>query len=168
MSLLIGDPNQWYPVSSMLLDQHPIGSIRNRESLKLTTPTGAGGPIFVRPAVRTLLTEDNPVADFFDRICDEADRRAQSRRERLQSRFRWWLDYRLGRALYRTQKAGKLRLPRIYWRHVGRRLLARFNRAIDRWFFDPDGNPNLDRAIYVFFSLVVIFLIAQLVRAWAQ
>ena len=54
MSLIVGDRNQWYPVSSMLLEQNPIDRARNRGSLKLTTPTGAGGPIFVRPAVRRL------------------------------------------------------------------------------------------------------------------
>ncbi len=166
MNLLVGDRNQWYPVGSMLLEQNPIARARKRGSLKLTTPTGAGGPIFVRPAVRELLTDDNPFADFMERISDEIDRRVQSRRERLQSSFRWWLDYRPGRALYRAQKAGKLRLPRL--RHIGRRMLAKFNGQIDRWVFSPEGNPNLDRAIYVFFSLVVIFLIAQLVRAWAQ
>ena len=168
MNLLIGDRNQWYPVSSMLLEQNPIDRARNRGSLKLTTPTGAGGPIFVRPAVRRLSTDDNPIADFFDRIADEIDRRVQSRRERLQSPFRRWLDYRLVRALYRAQKAGKLRLPRIYWRHVGRRMLARFNRQIDRWLFDPEGNPAIDRLCYELFAFVVLYLIAQLIRGWMQ
>ena len=143
MSLLIGDRNRWH-----------LASIDGRD------------PIAVRAAVRELLTDDNPLADLLDRICDEIDRRAQSRKERLQSQFRRWLDYRVVRWLYRAQKAGKLRLPRIYWRHVGRRMLARFNRQIDRWIFDPEGNPAIDRIAYALCAFAVLYLLAQLVRAW--
>ena len=140
MNLLIGDRNQWY-----------------RSEI-------AGNAIFVRPAIHR--DGDDPALSLFHRIADEIDRRVQSRRERLQSPFRRWLDYRLVRALYRAQKAGKLRLPRIYWRHVGRRMLARFNRQIDRWLFDPEGNPAIDRLCYALFAFVVLYLIAQLVRGW--
>ncbi len=143
MNLIVGDRNRWH-----------LSSIDGRN------------PIAVRAAVRRLLVDDNPIADLLDRLCDEIDRRAQSRKERLQSPFRRWLDYRLVRALYRAQKAGKLRLPRIYWRHVGRRMLARFNRQIDRWIFDPEGNPAIDRIAYALCAFAVLYLLAQLVRAW--
>lgn len=172
MNLLVGDRNQWYPVSSMLLEQNPIARARNRGSLKLTTPTGAGGPIFVRPAVRRLSTDDNPIADFFDRICDEIDRRVQSRRERLQSRFRWWLDFYPCRVIHRALRAKKpqrkQRLPRIDWRRGGARVFAQSNSQIDRWLFGPDGNPAIDRIGLGLCMFALLYVIAQLVRAWGR
>lgn len=165
MSLLIGDRTRWHLINLGTYEPQFTAPSTKREP-KLPIPTGARGTIFVRPAVRRLLIDDNPIADLLDRICDEIDRRAQSRRERLQSPFRRWLDYRVIRWLYRAQKAGKLRLPRIYWRHVGLRLLAKFNRQIDRWFFDPEGNPAIDRIAYALCAFTALYLLAQLVRAW--
>ena len=144
MSLIVGDREHWYRVQ--------------RES--------DVRPIFVRPAVRELSIDDSPFADLLNRVSDEIERRVQSHRERLQSPYRRWLDYRLVRMAYRAQKAGKLRLPRIYWRHVGRRMLARFNRQIDRWLFHPEGNPAIDRIACALCAFTALYLIAQLVRAW--
>ena len=146
MNLIVGDREHWFRVQ--------------RES--------DARPIFIRPAVRELSIDDSPFADLLNRVSDEIDRRIQSHRERLRSSYRWPLDFRFVRAIYRAQKAGKLRLPRIYWRHVGLRMLARFNRAIDRWFFDPDGNPNLDRIAYALCAFAALYFIAQLVRAWGN
>jgi len=110
MNLLVGDRNQWYPVSSMLLEQ-------------------------------------NPIADFFDRISDEIDRRVQSRRERLQSSFRWWLDYRLVRMAYRALKAKET--PEIaWWEHL-------------------DG-PIVRGLSWVVVGFGAVYFIAQIVRAWGN
>ena len=120
-------------------------------------------PVFVRPAVRVLSIDDSPFGNILDRASDEIERRIQSHRERLRSLYRWPLDLRFIRAIYRAQKAGKWRLPRfrrLYPRHV----LARLNRAIDRWIFDPEGNPTIDRLCYALFTFILLYLIAQILR----
>ena len=141
MNLIVGDRNRWH-----------LSSIDGRN------------PIAVRAAVRRLLVDDNPIADLLDRLCDEIDRRAQSRKERLQSPFRRWLDYRLVRALYRAQKAGKWRLPRFRVRRFVLRAFTAMNAGIDRWLFDPEGNPAFDRLCYALFTFILLYLIAQILR----
>ena len=147
MSLIVGDREHWFRAQR----------------------DGDARPIFVRPAVRELSIDDNPFAAFLVRVSDEIERRRESRRERLRSSYRWALDFRFARALYRAQKAGKWRLPRfrrLYPRHIFRRLLRAFNNGIDRWLFDPEGNPTFDRVCYLLFAWFAVWFIAQLVRGW--
>ena len=147
MSLIVGDREHWFRVQ--------------RE--------GDTTPIFIRPAARILLTDDTIFGDLLNRVSDEIDRRIQSHRERLRSSYRWPLDFRFVRAIYRARKAGKWRLPRfrrLYPRHVFRRVLHAFNAAIDRWIFDPEGNPAIDRLCYAICVLAALYIIAQIVRAW--
>ena len=147
MNLIVGDREHWFRVQ--------------RDS--------DARPIFVRPAVRELSIDDSPFADLLNRVSDEIDRRIQSHRERLRSSYRWPPDFWVVRAVYRGQKAGRWRLPRfrrLYPRHIVSRVLHAFNNGIDRWIFDPEGNPTFDRVCYVIFAWVVIWLIAQIVRAW--
>lgn len=147
MSLIVGDREHWYRVQ--------------RES--------DVRPIFVRPAVRELSIDDSPFADLLNCVSDEIERRVQSHRERLHSAYRWPLDFRFIRAIYRAQKAGKWRLPRfrrLYPRHVFRRVLRALNNGIDRWIFDPEGNPTFDRLCYAICGLAVVYIVAQIARAW--
>ena len=147
MSLIVGDREHWYRVQ--------------RES--------DARPIFVRPAIRELSIDDSPFADLLNRVSDEIERRIQSHRERLRSSYRWPLDFRFVRAIYRAQKAGKWRLPRfrrLYPRHVFRRVLRALNNGIDRWIFDPEGNPAIDRLCYAICIFAALYIIAQIVRAW--
>ncbi len=124
MNLLVGDRNRWH-----------LASIDGRN------------PIAVRPAVRELLADDNPIADLLDRICDEIDRRVQSRRERLQSPYRRWLDYRLVRMAYRALKAKET--PEIaWWEHL-------------------DG-PIVRGLSWVVMGFGAAYFIAQIVRAWGN
>ena len=142
MSLIVGDREHWFRVQ--------------RES--------DVRPIFVRPAVRELSIDDSPFADLLNRVSDEIERRVQSRRERLRSPFRWALDFRFARALYRAQKAGKWRLPRFRVRRFILRAFAAMNAGIDRWLFDPEGNPAFDRLCYALFTFILLYLIAQILR----
>ena len=149
MSLIVGDREHWFRVQ--------------RE--------GDTTPIFIRPAARILLTDDTIFGDLLNRVSDEIDRRIQSHRERLRSSYRWPLDFRFVRAIYRDQKAGKWRLPRfrrLYPRHIFRRLLRALNAGIDRWLFAPEGNPTFDRVCYLLFAWFVVWFITQLVRGWMQ
>ncbi len=105
-------------------------------------------PIFVRAAVRVLAVDDRPFAAFLDRIGDFFESRSP------QSRYHALLDYAPIRALYRARK-------RIAWPspvHLGR--------AFDRWLFDPEGNPAIDRAILSFAFLVLIYSLVQIARVW--
>ena len=146
MSLIVGDREHWYRVQ--------------RES--------DVRPIFVRPAVRELSIDDSPFADLLNRVSDEIERRVQSHRERLRSSYRWPLDFRFVRAIYRAQKAGKWRLPRFRVRRFVLRAFTAMNAGIDRWLFDPEGNPTIDRVCYLLFAWFVVWFIAQLVRGWMQ
>ena len=146
MSLIVGDREQWYRVQ--------------RE--------GDARPIFVRPAVRDLSIDDSPFGELLNRVSDEIERRVQSRRERLRSSYRWPLDFRFVRAIYRAQKAGKWRLPRFRVRRFILRMFAKMNAGIDRWLFDPEGNPTFDRVCYIIFAWFVVWFIVQLVRGWMQ
>ena len=142
MSLIVGDRERWYPVQR----------------------DGDARPIFVRPAVRELSIDDSPFGDLLNRISDEIDRRMQSRRERLRSSYRWPLDFWVVRAIYRAQKAGKWRLPRFRVRRFILRAFAAMNAGIDRWLFDPEGNPAFDRLCYALFTFILLYLIAQILR----
>ncbi len=144
MSLIVGDREHWFRVQ--------------RES--------DARPIFIRPAVRELSIDDSLFGDLLNRVSDEIDRRVQSHRERLRSSYRWPLDFRFIRALYRAQKAGKWRLPRFRVRRFVLRAFAAMNHGIDRWLFDPEGNPAIDRVCYALFALILLYLIAQLIRGW--
>ncbi len=144
MNLIVGDREHWFRVQ--------------RDS--------DARPIFVRPAVRELSIDDNPFAAFLIRVSDEIERRRESRREHLRGSFRWPLDFRFIRALYRAQKAGKWRLPRFRMRRFVLRAFAAMNHGIDRWLFDPEGNPAIDRVCYALFALILLYLIAQLIRGW--
>ena len=149
MSLIVGDREHWFRVQ--------------RES--------DARPIFIRPAVRELSIDDSLFGDLLNRVSDEIDRRVQSHRERLRSSYRWPLDFRFVRAIYRSQRAGKWRLPRfrrLYPRHIFRRLLWALNAGIDRWLFSPEGNPTFDRVCYLLFAWFVVWFIAQLIRGWMQ
>lgn len=119
MNLLIGDRNQWY-----------------RSEI-------AGNAIFVRPAIHR--DGDDPALSLFHRIADEIDRRVQSRRERLQSRFRWWLDFYPCRVIHRALKAQET--PEIaWWEHL-------------------DG-PIVRGLSWVVVGFGAVYLIAQIVRVW--
>ena len=146
MSLIVGDREHWFRVQ--------------RES--------DARPIFIRPAVRELSINDSPLGDLLNRVSDEIERRIQSRRERLRSSYRWPLDFRFVRAIYRAQKAGKWRLPRFRVRRFILRMFAKMNAGIDRWLFDPEGNPTFDRVCYIIFAWFVVWFIVQLVRGWMQ
>ncbi len=124
----------------------------------------ADRPVFVRPAIRMLEGDDFPFASLRERAADWLD---------AHGGYRGPLDFapmrRLYRARRRIRQALRLplpRLPRIYPRHVALRLLARFNRAIDRWIFDPEGNPAIDRLCYAICVFAALYIIAQIVRAW--
>ena len=121
-------------------------------------------PIFVRPAVREIAVDDNPFAALLVHVSDEIERRVQSRRERLRGSYRWALDFRFARALYRAQKAGKWRLPRFRMRRFILRLFAKMNAGVDRWLFSPEGNPTFDRLCYALFTFILLYLIAQILR----
>ena len=145
MNILIGDRERWFR-----------GEIPS-----------ADRPIYVRPAVRVLAADDSPFAAFLNRLCDSIEMRRQSRSERLQSSYRWPLDFRLIRVIYRAHRAGKWRLPRfrrLYPRHIFRRLLWALNAGIDRWLFSPEGNPTFDRLCYALFTFILLYLIAQILR----
>lgn len=142
MNLIVGNPEHWH--------RH----LRD----------GGDRPIFVRAAARELSINDNPFTQFCDRASDEIERRVQSHRERLRSAFRWPLDFRFMRSIYRAQKAGKWRLPRF--RRLGYRLLAAFNAQIDRWLFATEGNPALDLIALGFCAFVLLYVLAQILRAW--
>ena len=142
MNLIVGDREHWFRVQ--------------RDS--------DARPIFVRPAVRELSIDDNPFAAFLVRVSDEIERRRESRRERLRSSYRWALDFRFARALYRAQKAGKWRLPRFRMRRFILRTFARMNAGVDRWLFAPEGNPTFDRLCYALFTFILLYLIAQILR----
>ena len=144
MNLIVGDREHWFRVQ--------------RES--------DARPIFIRPAVRELSIDDSPFGDLLNQVSDEIDRRIQSYRERLRSSYRWPLDFYIVRVLYRAQKAGKWRLPRFRVRRFVLRAFTAMNAGIDRWLFDPEGNPAFDHVCYAFFAFVVLWLIAQLIRGW--
>ena len=146
MSLIVGDREHWYRVQ--------------RES--------DVRPIFVRPAVRELSIDDSLFGDLLNRVSDEIDRRVQSHRERLRSSYRWPLDFRFVRAIYRSQRAGKWRLPRFRVRRFILRMFAKMNAGVDRWLFAPEGNPTFDRVCYLLFAWFVVWFIAQLIRGWMQ
>ena len=122
-------------------------------------------PIFVRPAARVLLAGDNPLqrlSNFADGLFAELHERRVALFE-----FRGLLDYAPPRRLYRAWKhRSSWRLPRFYPRHLALRLLARFNGAIDRWIFDPEGNPAIDRLCYTLCIFAAVYIVAQLARAW--
>ena len=144
MSYMMGKPDHWYRVER-----------------------DGGTPYFVRPAGRTLLADEPSPTAFVARWMEARSARKSDRNGAL-SAYRWPLDFRPVRWAYRAQKAAKWRLPRFRRVHPRRffgRLQVRFNLAIDRWLFDPDGNPMIDRLCHALFAFVVLYLIAQMLRA---
>lgn len=117
-----------------------------------------GTPYFVRPAGRTLLADEPSPTAFVARWMEARSARKSDRNGAL-SAYRWPLDFRPVRIAYRAWK--RLRSPR-------KPLCERVNAAIDALLFAEEDHAWLSIAMYGFCGLGVVYLAAQLVRAWVR